>query len=297
MQTRTYLGIKRVSENCSSTRPGCVKRPETGLRARVFRYPLKGINFSPPVGLLPLMILGLGLLWQVLPSTVPLFSQFAQYGGGSMDDFPFPFQYVEVDRAPDHMRQNVKVEIRPNPVAKRHGFHMPGSQPLAEAPPSLRERAPIPAYLPPNIRREEALIREYVPSQGEGRSTVILRYPGPSDQPAVSLTIMRSTAPPRDIWPVPVFVQRGFVHSVVVPPLQGYIIRGTWAAKVDPVSDQGDVSWEERMVTSLVFLLGEDVITVLGRPAHAFSEEELIAVALSLLSAESRSTEQGFGTD
>jgi hypothetical protein len=232
------------------------------------------------------MVLGLWLLWQGLPGAMPLFSQFVQSGGESMNDFPF--LYVEVDGPPDNMRQNVRVQLteegqKEKPVANRHGFHMPGSQPLAEAPPSLRERAPIPAYLPPNIRREEALISEHVSSQGKGQSTVILRYPGPLDQPIVSLTIMRSPAPPRDFWPVPVPVQRGFVHPVVRPPLRGYVIRGTWAAGVDPVSGQGDMRWGERMVTSLGFLQGEDVITVLGRPADAFSEEDLIKVALSLL--------------
>lgn len=247
------------------------------------------IDFFPLAGLLPLMILGLWVLWQGLPDTKLLFSQFAQYGGRPVNDFPF--LYVEVDGPPDHIRQNAKVQLteegqREKPIAKRHGFYMPGSQPLAEAPPSLRERAPIPAYLPSNIRREEALISEHGPSQREGQSTLILLYPGPSDQPVVSLTIMRSPTPPRDIWPVPVPVQRGFLNPVVHLPLQGYIIRGTWAAGVD-VSGQENVLWGDNMVTSLVFLQGEDVITVLGRPAHAFSEEELIEVALSLLPPES----------
>jgi len=82
-------------------------------------------------------------------------------------------------------------------------------------------------------------------------------------------------------------VQRGFFHPVVRPPLQSYILRGAWTISVDPASGRAEASWEEKLGISLIFLQGEDVITVLGRPAHAFPEQELEAVALSLLSPES----------
>ncbi len=245
--------------------------------------------FSASIQMLPLaMILGLWLLIRVQPSGELSFTQltpFAQSGGPAMSDFPF--LYIAVDEPPAQLRQSAKQlaeegEMRMETLEKRPVFSMPGSQALADAPSSLREQAPIPAYLPPNIRNEEALISEYFLSPEESRPTLILRYPGTSDQPMVSLIIMQHPAPPREIWPLQVLVQRSFFHQVIHPPLQGYLIRGTWAVSIDPRSGQAKVDWGEKVAISLVFLRGEDVITVMGQPAHAFSEQELVAVALSL---------------
>jgi len=246
--------------------------------------------FSVSIQILPIaMTLALWLFIQDQLSGDPLFTQLtrlAQSGGPAMSDFPF--LYVAVNEPPAQLRQNAKQlaeegGLRMESLEKRPVFSMPGSRALADAPSSLREQAPIPAYLPPNIRNEGALISEHFPSPEESRPTLILRYPGSSDQPMVSLIIVQHPAPPYEIWPLQVPVQRGFFHPVIYPPLRGYLIRGAWAVSMDPHSGQARVDWGEEVAISLVFLRGEDVITVLGQPAYAFSEQELVAVALSLI--------------
>lgn len=127
-----------------------------------------------------------------------------------------------------------------------------------------------------------------------GRSALTLLYPGPADQSVVSLIITQHPTPPREIWPLRVPVQRGFFQPVIHPPLQGYLIRGVWARDVNSLSDQVTKEyWAEEASIGLTFLRREDVITVLGQPAHAFPEQELIAVALYILSPEFRSPLQG----